>query len=65
MLSAKHHLLDPDGNPIESYDETLSGASVDTKRKWAETVFEQLRVEGLLGSEGLVAMWVVRIGCVL
>ena len=49
ILSAKHHLLDPDGNPIEPYDETLSDASVDTKREWAETVFEQLREEGLLG----------------
>ncbi|OYR82519.1 hypothetical protein DJ71_11845 [Halorubrum sp. E3] len=49
ILSAKHHLLDPDGDPIEPYDETLSGASVDTKREWAETVFEQLRKEGLLG----------------
>ncbi|MFD1572071.1 DUF6884 domain-containing protein [Halorubrum laminariae] len=49
ILSAKHHLLDPDGEPIEPYDETLSGASADTKREWAETVFEQLREEGLLG----------------
>lgn len=49
ILSAKHYLLDPDGEPIEPYDETLSGASVDTKREWAETVFEQLREEGLLG----------------
>ena len=48
ILSAKHHLLDPDGNPIEPYDETLSGASVGTKREWAETLFEQLRAEGLL-----------------
>jgi hypothetical protein len=49
ILSAKHHLLEPDGDPIEPYDETLSGASVGTKREWAETVFEQLREEGLLG----------------
>ncbi|MYL18202.1 hypothetical protein GLW36_16345 [Halorubrum terrestre] len=49
ILSAKHHLLDPDGESIEPYDETLNGASVDTKREWAETVFEQLREEGLLG----------------
>jgi hypothetical protein len=48
ILSVKHHLLDPDGDPIEPYDETLSGVSVDTKREWAETVFEQLRAEGLL-----------------
>jgi hypothetical protein len=49
ILSAKHHLLDPDGESIEPYDETLSGAPIDTKREWAETVFEQLREEGLLG----------------
>ena len=51
ILSAKHYLLDPDGDPIEPYDETLSGASVDTKREWAETVFEQLRADGLLVEE--------------
>jgi len=51
ILSAKHHLLDPDGDPINPYDETLSGASVDTKREWAETVFKQLRAEGLVADE--------------
>ena len=51
ILSAKHHLLDPDGDPIEPYDETLSGATVDAKREWAETVFEQLRAEDLLADE--------------
>ncbi|OYR59485.1 hypothetical protein DJ83_12665 [Halorubrum ezzemoulense] len=49
ILSAKHHLLDPDREPIEPYDETLSGGPIDTKREWAETVFEQLHTEGLLG----------------
>jgi len=34
---------------IEPHDETLSGASVDTKREWVETVFEQFRAEDLLG----------------
>ena len=48
ILSAKHHFLDPDRDPIKPYDETLSGASVDTKQEWAETVFKQLRAEGLL-----------------
>ena len=28
ILSAKHGLLDPDGEPINPYDETLSGARV-------------------------------------
>jgi hypothetical protein len=48
ILSAKHHLLEPDGEQVEPYEETLSGASVATKREWAETVFGQLRAEGVL-----------------
>lgn len=48
VLSAKHHLLDPDGPPIEPYDETLSGASVDKKREWSRTIYDQLQEEGLL-----------------
>jgi hypothetical protein len=40
--------LEPDGEAIEPYEETLSGAPIDRKREWAETVFEQLRSEGLL-----------------
>jgi hypothetical protein len=41
-------LLEPDGPPIEPYDETLTGARVATKREWSETVFEQLQSAGLL-----------------
>ena len=48
ILSAKHHLLDPDGPPIEPYDGTLSGAPVSRKRNWAQTVHDQLQEEGLL-----------------
>lgn len=48
ILSAKHHLLDPDGKPIEPYDDTLSGAPVQRRREWSQTVFEQLQSEGLL-----------------
>lgn len=48
ILSAKHHLLDPDGPQIEPYDDTLSGASVDRKREWSQTVYEQLRENNLL-----------------
>lgn len=48
VLSAKHHLLDPDGPPIEPYDETLKGASVAEKREWARTVHTRLDEEGLL-----------------
>jgi hypothetical protein len=48
ILSAKHHLLDPNGPPIDPYDETLSGAPADRKREWSRTVFDQLQGEGLL-----------------
>lgn len=48
VLSAKHHLLDPAGPPIEPYDETLTGAPVNRKREWANEVSDQLRDEGLL-----------------
>lgn len=48
ILSAKHHLLDPDGPPIDPYDETLSGASVAKKREWSRTVFDQLQESDLL-----------------
>jgi len=48
ILSAKHHLLDPSGPPIEPYDDTLSGAPVAQKREWAEAVYNQLKDEGIL-----------------
>lgn len=48
ILSAKHHLLDPSGPPIDPYDDTLSGAPVKRKREWAKTVYDQLEGEGLL-----------------
>jgi hypothetical protein len=51
ILSAKHGLLDPEGEPIEPYDETLSGARVAEKREWAEKVAEQLDDEGLLSDD--------------
>jgi len=47
ILSAKHGLLDPDGDPIKPYDETLSGAKKARKQEWAEMVVEQLENEGL------------------
>lgn len=48
ILSAKHHLLHPDGPRIEPYDETLSGARVSTKREWASTVLKDMEQEGIL-----------------
>ena len=48
IISAKHGLLDPDGEPIEPYDETLSGARVARRREWAGQVSEELDERGLL-----------------
>ena len=45
VLSAKHGLLEPDGESIEPYDETLRDASIDEKRVWADEVFEQLQTQ--------------------
>lgn len=49
VLSAKHGLLEPDGEPIEPYNETLRDATVDEKREWAEGVFGQLQSQESLG----------------
>jgi len=51
ILSAKHVLLNPNDDPIEPYDETLSGARVAEKRKWSKRVAEQLDDEGLLSGD--------------
>jgi len=51
ILSAKHGLLDPDGDPLEPYDETLTSAKVAKKREWAEGVAEQLDEAALLADD--------------
>nr|WP_280535552.1 DUF6884 domain-containing protein [Halopenitus sp. POP-27] len=51
VLSAKHHLLEPRGQSIEPYDETLSGARITRKRDWAETVLIQLYKEDLIDDD--------------
>lgn len=51
ILSAKHELLEPDGPPIEPYEETLSGAAVDRKGAWSERVFAQLEAIGVLTAD--------------
>lgn len=51
ILSAKHGLIDPDGDPIEPYNETLSGAKVTEKREWANRVADQLDEQGLLSED--------------
>jgi hypothetical protein len=48
VLSAKCHVLDPDGPIIEPYDRTLNNASVEERQKWSQNVLEQLRERDLL-----------------
>ncbi|WP_225336219.1 DUF6884 domain-containing protein [Halomicrobium urmianum] len=56
VLSAKHHVLDPDGSPIEPYDETLNNAGVEERREWSQTVVEQLREHSLLAAENTLVI---------
>lgn len=51
IVSAKYGLLDPDGEAIAPYDETLSGARVARKREWANRVAEEMVQEGLLSGD--------------
>ncbi len=48
VLSAKHGLLDPEGEEISPYDVTLRDFSVDERREWGQNVFQQLKEKGLL-----------------
>lgn len=49
ILSAKHGLLNPDGEPIEPYEETLTNAGVKERRAWADSVVSEMELEGLFG----------------
>lgn len=51
ILSAKHGVLDPNGEPIPPYEETLSGAPKATRAEWSETVAGDLRSRGMLESK--------------
>lgn len=51
ILSAKHGLLEPDADPIDPYDETLSGATIERKQDWSQMVYTQLRNNGLLSGK--------------
>lgn len=51
ILSAKHGLLEPYGEPIESYDNTLRNFTVKEKREWAKSVFEQLQAKDSIQNE--------------
>lgn len=51
ILSAKHHVLDPDGPEIEPYDVSVTDYFAEQRREWAEEVYCQLSKRGLLDSE--------------
>jgi alpha-amylase/alpha-mannosidase (GH57 family) len=51
ILSAKHHLLDPDGPPIEPYEKTLTTATVEQRHEWAQIVYDQLTANDRLKSD--------------
>ena len=51
VLSAKHGLLEPDGEPIEPYDQTLRDATLGEKQKWAREAFEQLQSQETLDED--------------
>ena len=48
ILSAKHHLLHPEAEAIEPYDETLTSKGVEEKKKWSKRIFEELDQKDLL-----------------
>lgn len=48
IMSAKHHLLDPEGPEIGPYDETLKDFNKSEKREWSRKIFGQLKRRGLL-----------------
>lgn len=56
ILSAKHHLLSPDGPSIEPYNETLSDAPIANRRAWAETLIEDMHSEGLFDDDPTLVM---------
>jgi hypothetical protein len=51
ILSAKHGLLEPGGEPIAPYDETLRNFSKAEQREWAKRVEGQIVDAGLLKSD--------------
>lgn len=50
ILSAKHGLLDPDGEPIAPYEETLRDATKSETKEWAQTVAKQLKERDMLSA---------------
>lgn len=56
ILSAKHHLLRPDGPPIEPYNQTLTKEPKAKRKEWAQNVFPEMQDAGLLASENTLVI---------
>lgn len=50
ILSAKHGLLEPDGEPIEPYDVSLSGFDAARRRTWGKNVASEIQNRDLSDS---------------
>mgnify|MGYP000497582338 CR=1 FL=1 len=48
ILSAKHYLLKPNGEPIEPYDKAVVNYKKSEKEEWAERIKNELAEEGAL-----------------
>lgn len=55
ILSAKYHLLDPE-KVVEPYNLTLKEMSRDQRKRWAETVLEELKKETDLKNDTFVLL---------
>ena len=51
MMSAKHGILEPDGEPIEPYNETLRNYTKAEKREWAEGIAKELADKGIVSED--------------
>lgn len=48
ILSAKHGILNPEGEPILPYDSTLRNQSKEEKKNWSQSIFQELKEKELL-----------------
>jgi hypothetical protein len=51
ILSAKHGLLEPDGEPIDPYNESVNEHDKSENREWAEWIKNELAEKGILSED--------------
>ncbi len=54
ILSAKYHLLDPDGDPIDYYDLSLYKFKKSERKGWSTIIFNQLKERKLLSQRLII-----------